>query len=199
MKSNLTYSIYYTPNAQTTEDSAINYLCYDGKVHIRFHDYNDDMIIIGFEKKLSYLLTYLMNFSYIPKVIGVYTNEMLIDTFLKTSDLASIYAAIDQNSCSRKFKGIKLKPNYKRDNCQPFGAVDPACFPLIVIDGIEQAGNLNTFLSALRISLSEYLFNDSYVVILHENRQMNANKKFINKERKRQAHADAEFAVTQLW
>lgn len=198
MVTDLTYSIYYTPSADI-DDEVINYICFDNKVHVRFRDFNSEMLIVGFEKKLSYLLTYLMNYSYLPKVIGVYDDKTLIDTFLKSSDVAMIYSSISNNSCGKIFKGIKLKPNYRKNDCQPFGKVNIKCFPIKVVDGIVQTGDLNTFLSTLKISLDEYLFNDSYMIILRQDKKLDINKKFINRENKKQSRAASDFDITQLW
>lgn len=198
MSNDLTYSIYYTPNADNA-DEVINYICFDNKVHVRFRDFNSEMLVIGFEKKLSYLLTYLMNYSYLPKVIGVYDNATLIDTFLKSSDVATIYSSISNNTCGKTFKGIRLKPNYKKSACEPFGSVNPRCFPAKVVDGVIQIGDLHTFLSTLKISLDEYLFNDSYVIILHEDKKVDINKKFINRQNKKFNPAISDFNITELW
>lgn len=198
MVTDLTYSIYYTPSADI-DDGVINYICFDNKVHVRFRDFNSEMLIVGFEKKLSYLLTYLMNYSYLPKVIGVYDDKTLIDTFLKSSDVAAIYSSISNNSCGKTFKGIRLKPNYRKNDCQPFGKVDIKCFPIKIVDGIIQTGDLNTFLSTLKISLDEYLFNDSYMIILREDKKLDINKKFINRENKKQSRVASDFDITELW
>ena len=198
MNNELTYSIYYTPDADATNE-VVNYICFDNKVHVRFRDFNSEMLVIGFEKKLSYLLTYLMNYSYLPKVIGMYDNSTLIDTFLKSSDVAAIYASISNNTCGKTFKGIRLKPNYKKNDCEPFGKVDVRCFPTKIVDGVLQIGDLHTFLSTLKISLDEYLFNDSYVIILREDKKININKKFINRQNKKQSKLASDFDITQLW
>lgn len=198
MNKELTYSIYYTPNEDISNE-VINYICFDNKVHVRFRDFNSEMLIIGFEKKLSYLLTYLMNYSYLPKVIGMYDQATLIDTFLKSSDVAAIYSAIASNSCCKNFKGIKLKPNYKRGKCEPFGEVDINCFPTNYIDGLIQMGDLHTFLSVLKVSLTEYLFNDSYVIILREAKKLDINRKFINRQNKKQNKISSDFDIAELW
>lgn len=198
MNKELTYSIYYTPS-HDVEDAVINYICFDNKVHVRFRDFNSEMLIIGFEKKLSYLLTYLMNYSYLPKVIGMYDENTLINTFLKSSDIASIYSSISKNTCGKVFKGIKLKPNYRKSECKPFGDVDFNCFPIKLVDGLAQVSDLQTFLSTLKVSLDEYLFNDSYVVILREDKKIDINRKFINRQIKKQSNSSNDFDITELW
>ena len=178
----LTYSICYTPSQKISDDAAINYLCFDGKVHVRFRDFNSEMLVMGFERKLIYLLTYLMNYSYAPKVIGMYDENAIIDAFLKSADVTAIYQAIEAHSCAKSFKGIKLKKNYKRQGINSaFGTNEPSCFPLRALDSIVETGDLQTFLNMFRISLDEYLFNDSYIIILHEAKPLTANKKFLNK------------------
>ena len=58
---------------------------------------------------------------------------------------------------------------------------------------------LFTFLSTLKISLDEYLFNDSYVIILREDKKIDINKKFINRQNKKQSKLASDFDITQLW
>lgn len=197
-KNNLTCMICYAPNI-ACETTNFNYLCFDDKVHLRFRDFNSEMIISGFEKKLGYLLSYLMNYSYLPSVLNIYDKETLIETFLKSNDVINIYNSISKNIFNNKFKGIQLKLNYRKGPCEGFGAVTSSCFPRRVVDGVEQVGNLSTFLSAFNISLDSYLFDDRYTVLIVENKSKNPNKKFINKEIKRQERAVIHFDVAQLW
>ena len=60
----LTCSVLYTPskNDLAIDSDNLKYLCRDNKIHIRFRDYNKKQVIRGFESKLTYLLTYLMNY-----------------------------------------------------------------------------------------------------------------------------------------
>lgn len=198
IKDNLTCMLCYTPN-DVNDALSLNYLCFDDKIHLRFRDFKSEMIISGFEKKLTYLLSYLMNYSYLPKVLNIYNNETLIDTFLKSSDVTNIYNSIRKNICNQKFKGIQLKANYKKGECAAFGAVNSNCFPRRIIDGVEQAGNLYTFLSAFNISLDNYLFDDRYKVIIMEDRGINPNIKFIKKQIKRQERDSTQFDIARLW
>lgn len=198
--SRLTYSIYYTPADDLLNAFPINYICSDNKIHSRFRDFNSEELIIGFEKKLAYLLTYLMNYSYLPRIIGDYDTDTLIKNFLKSSDVATIIAAVNIYNGS-KIRGIRLRKNYnKKVDCKPFGDTDSNCFPLNIKDDIIQCGDLNSFLSKLKISLDEYLFNDSYVIILREHREFEVNKKFINKMNKKLSRlSSSNYNVEELW
>lgn len=201
MSKELTYSIYYTPNAISDID-AMDFTCWDKKVHIRFRDFNKEEIICGFEKKLTYLLSYLMNFSYLPKVIGMYEEKALVDNFLKTSDVFKIVSAISEHISGEPLKGIKLYKNYRKSvtTLEPFGAVTANCFPLKSTDGIIQQGSLATFLEILKVDLAEYLFNDNYMIVIRENKAINPNKKFINKSVKKSNRCRmSNLDIAELW
>ena len=60
----LTCSILYTPSVSRIKTNIDNlkYICRDNKIHIRFKDYNKKQVIKGVEAKLTYLITYLMNY-----------------------------------------------------------------------------------------------------------------------------------------
>lgn len=196
----LTYSIYYTPSYDLKEHNDINYICSDNKIHIRFRDYNKEEIISGFEKKLTYLLTYLMNYSYLPKTVGNYDTKVLMDNFLKTDDVLEILNSISTYISAKVFKGFKLKANYKRSECLPFGCIDQDCFPLNCNDNIYETGSLKDFLEKLKINLTEYLFNDSYMIIIRENKGKTVNNKFINKQNKKlEKLRDSKLDLVELW
>ena len=166
----------------------INYICSDNKVHIRFRDYDSSAVIAGFEHKLTYLLTYLMNYSYMQQVIVPYDTDMLIANFLQTADVSKINACIRMTTHVDKYKGIKLRKNYKPSSAEtykPYGKVCVDCFPEKIENGIIKAGDLNFFLAYFNISLAEYLFNDNYVIILSDLTLDSINKKFINKMNKK--------------
>ena len=61
MEKKLSYSLVYTPDTATSE--LTNPVCSDKRIHIRFRDFNKPQMISGFERKLTYLMTALMNYS----------------------------------------------------------------------------------------------------------------------------------------
>lgn len=193
----LTYSLNYTPSFKT--NSEINFICSDNKIHVRLDNFYTEITIEGFEKKLTYLLTYLINYSYLPKVIGVEKESLLIETFLKTSDISAINEAIRKHFNFDNFKGLNLRKNYKKLNCNTFGLTDSNCFPLLYEENITQAGDLNTFLSILNISLDEYLFNDSYSIIIHEVSNKDMNKKFTQKQQRKINKSIQQNSFVELW
>lgn len=196
----LTYSIYYTPNNKKSDFEDSNYVCSDKKVHIRFSDYNSEQIIAGFEKKLTYLFTYLINYSYLPNVINQSNIRDLIENFSRMSDILTINNIIMNHISLRDFKGFKVRANYKKKDCKPFGEITPEVFPVEWIDDTAVKGSLDIFLSKLKISLDDYLFNDSYVIIIREDKYINFNKKFINKlNRKSERKKAKDFDLVELW
>ena len=196
-----TYGIYYSPAEDKIDDKIINYVCYDNKIHVRFKDYNSEEIIVGFEKKLTYLLTYIMNYSYLPKVVGEYDENKIIYNFLKTNDVNEILNCIKNYIYDVKIKDIKLRKNYNRkDKIKPFGDVNPECFPLNENNGILIGGDLKTFLRKFKINLNDYLFNDSYIIIISKDREIDINKKFIDRMNRRLSKVEASnYDVTELW
>ena len=196
----LTYSIFYTPSWDPLSHNELNYVCSDNKIHIRFRDFDNEQVISGFERKLTYLLTYLMNYSYLPSIIGKYDDKTLIKNFSKSLDVLQVTHAIDLYISDRKSKGIKLKVNYKKSKCLPFGSVNKDCFPLNMKDDVIEVGSLKAFLNKLKINLDEYLFNDSYIIILRENKRKDVNNKFINKQAKKLEKTKGfNLSLAELW
>lgn len=180
----LTYSLLYTPNRKT--DNSLNYICSDNRIHIRFKDYNKEEMVVGFEKKLTYLFTYLINYSEYMQVHQNASAEDKLKYFMQSQDVRHIYEAISYVKQVR-FKGFKVYPNYKRkEECKNFGDVSEFVFPLSYdsLNNLEYGG-LEAFLNKLNIKLYDYLFNDSYAIIIHKDKNNNYNSKFVNKENKR--------------
>ena len=174
--SSLTYSVLYTPDTKT--NSQLNYVCSDKKIHVRFRDFNDEQIISGFEKKLTYLFTYLVNFSKIKELFGVCSPEIVMQALLDSSDVKQIEDDLKYKK-QIDFKKFRLFVNYKRDNCIPFGKIDNKVFPMELDErGVAKDGNLDTFLKILKVDLLEYLFNDSYSIIIHRDYHQNINNKY---------------------
>lgn len=180
---NLTYSLCYTPSTKQF-NKELNFICTDDRIHIRLDNYNIPKLIFGFEKKLTYLLTYLFNYSYLP-IISCYDSDLdnLFNKFLTTSDVVKIIQQIQEVYSDFKFKGLKVVKNYKKINYKMFGDLNIKCFPLDQ-DKCELA-SLDMFLNILKINLYDYLFNDSFTVIIHETKEEKHLNKFINKQNKK--------------
>lgn len=197
----LTYSIMYTP--ALSEEKAVKYTCWDNKIHIRFKDYKKAQVVEGFEAKLAYLLSYLINFSYLPNILEVKNEKILIEDFLSTDDAKTILATIESymSNYNFKFNGIKLSKNYNRQNeLKYFGKAFLECFPFNRNKEIAYKACLKEFLLNLgKISLFDYLFNDGYKIIIHEAKERKINK-FERKQLKLDNMiAESESGLIELW
>ena len=192
----LTYSILYTPELKTSPN--INYVCSDNKIHVRFRDFNKEQIITGFEKKLTYLLSYLVNFSYINNLFDICDIKTVVNALLDSEDVKKIYNSIKYNK-QIDFKCFRLTPNYKKTDCIAFGKVLEEVFPLEYDEfGALKQATLETFLSKLKIGLLEYLFNDSYSIIIHKKQDEDINEKFKNKETRKETRLENTDYI-KLW
>lgn len=204
MNTELTYSLMFTPSL--SKQSLCNPVCSDKKIHIRFRDFNKPQVISGFEKKLTYLLAYLMNYSYISTLFDlknsvkekIFNEKALIDALLSSEDLNTIYQEIAVTK-QLNFTGFKLTTNYnKKSETAAFGKLCQTAFPLDYdAFGDVKMCDLNTFLKKLNITLLEYLFNDAYAIVIHEIDNSDVNVKFTNKELRREAHIKTDFVT--LW
>ena len=165
---------------------------------IRFRDVNKPQVISGFERKLTYLMTYLMNYSYISELFDHCNEKTLINALLDSKDVEKLFNAIKYDK-QINFKAFKLSANYKRkDELVIFGKLEQTAFPLDYDEfNAPMKGDLETFLRKLKVGLLEYLFNDSYSIILHEKDENDANVKFINKELRKNRAAESDFV--ELW
>lgn len=195
----LTYSINFTPNLKINKSkNVLNYACADNRIHFRFKDFNNQEIISGFEKKLTYLMTYLFNYSYLPKIDdSVSNNKDLKNNFLNTKEVTYILNEIKRVVLNFNIKGFLAHLNYNRsDMIVPFGKVDINCFPVFETDLIIK-GSLNYFLKEFNIDLITYLFDDRYIVILREVKESKFNNKFINKQNKQKVKINNN--LVKLW
>lgn len=192
----LTYSIIYTPDLIT--EQGINYVCSDNKIHVRFRDFNKPQMISGFEKKLTYLVTYLMNYSYTSELFEHCNEKTLINALLDSPDMEKIYNAIKYDK-QIDFKCFRLTANYKRKEERiAFGKLEQTAFPLMYDEfGAPKSADLDTFLHKLKIGLLEYLFNDSYSILIHEKTESDVNVKFVNKELRKNRNSQSDYV--ELW
>lgn len=195
-------SVIFTNNQYNYEGilDVDKYICFDNKIHVRFRDFNKEEFIIGFEKKLVYLLSYLINYSYIPKLSQKYSNKTILSHFLSYQEVIDIIYTISSH-VNRNFTGLTIKPNYKKhqNNYKYFGDVDAKFFPICIKEDLIQESSLNVFLDAFNISLYEYLFNDNYIIWLH-NKEFKVNTKFeTRKLRKLNNRKDKNINLVELW
>lgn len=90
-----------------------------------------------------------------------------------------------------QYRGIKIKENYKRSECNPLGDCNPECFPF------TNEGGLNAFLKNFHITLNDYLFDDNYSVVIKSKYTDKYNTKFKNKIKRKISKANADFV--KLW
>lgn len=191
---NLTYSLIYTPSLKNT--NYLDFICFDNKIHFRFKDFNKEERITGFEKKFTYLISYLFNFEYVWNInLNLEDN---LKAFYRLEDVVQIYEVVRETILDSKFKGFKAYINYKRsDEAACFGEVDKDCFPLIKEENVYKKGSLKTFLTILNVDLKNYLFNDGYSILIHKNKNKVINEKFIKKQNKKELNKNVQYE--QLW
>ena len=132
---NLVYS--FSINRQDISD--INFVCSDDRIHFRFKDYIKSEIIRGFEKKLTYLLSYLFNFDYKLKNTTNKPFKEVLNDFLHTSDIIYLTKIIEDNITYKNFKGLKGRVSYNKTNATqyPFGKINKEYFP------VDKEGEIN--------------------------------------------------------
>jgi len=198
----INYSIIYTPTELKLKQDIIKYLCYDNKIHIRLRDFNKEEFLVGFEKKLSYLLSYLINYAYIPKLIGRHTDKEILEGFFESDDMVRLIDFLKLHYADEiEFKGLVIKPVYKKNqkNYKPFGNNDAKFFPDYIKSVSSELGELISFLNMLELQLYNYLFNDNYIIWVHE-KDFTANKKFDNKKLKKlNKQNDKTSNIVELW
>lgn len=194
-KDKYTCSILYNPETKTNYYNA-KYVCSDGKIHIRFKDFDKPQLIEGFEAKLAYLISFIFyEGNYSTKEEFLESNDIwLLNEYLKRG--------IEKYN-NYKYKGLFLLDNYsKKDETVRFGVHDSDCFPDPVRQNNENEGSyssknkLNVFTEELKIgNIIDFLFNDSYKIIIHRKREIKENK-FVRKQKKLQ---DKQSDLFELW
>lgn len=184
-------------------------LCIDNKIHIRFRDYGAKEVIAGFEDKLTYMLTYLFNKEFTPTIEefeGAMTQghsfvwSRYLPLFMDSQSYKEIESVISKNIVG--YSGILLTPKYvKKPYTNPweqFGSIqDGASIPST---GPGGEGILKQFLSVFKVSLEDYLFNDSYQFVIDEKMVAETiNSKFIKKGRPNKEVKDIKVEVPELW
>lgn len=197
MDTELTYSLVYTPDFPRT--AAFNPICSDKKIHIRLRDFDKPQIIKGFERKLAYLITYLINYGDLSLVsmLNLCDQKTILKAFLENEDMKQLYRTIKYEK-QIDFKSFVVKANYKKSEHVAFGNVLRSVFPITYDKfGAPKEGSLKTFLEKLKLTLLEYLFDDSYSIIIHKVSTQELNAKYINKENRKVNKLLSDFE--KLW
>lgn len=199
----INYSLIFTNNREEGSAEINKYLCFDNKIHIRLRDFNKEEVLTGFEKKFTYLLSYLINYLYIPKLVGKYSDKEILESFLLDETVEQIIDFI--RSCiydsGIQYSGLLLKLNYKKDKnkYKAFGDTDAKFFPLQVKNNVTEAGSFEFFLTTFNLDLYNYLFNDDYAIWLHE-KDLKPNKKFETRKLKKiNKLINKNINIVELW
>ncbi len=189
---NLTYSLIYTPSTITND--IVKYTCSDGRIHIRFKNFNGPQVIQGFESKLTYLVSFIFHENHCNS----------IEEFMNLNDVWLLNQYLEQGLSkytftSYKYRGLKVFKNYdKQVNTDAFGVYNPSCFPHnLKEDNNHIEGNkIDFFIKNLHIiDLNEFLFNEGYRIIIHKKKETKDNK-FIRKQKKIK---EKESNLIELW
>lgn len=193
----LTYKLTYTPSTDTgygAEEKNINFLCSDNKLHVRLREYDCETVIHGFIDKLTYLVTYLVNYvdfnSFVEnKNIEFYEKEV--------NKILSEY--IEHLLHDVNYRGIKILPCYRKiKQHKDLGFIPYNLCPYS--NGSEKC-SLHFFLQTLNTNIYDFLFNDSYeVVITKKENRSSVYSKFIKKAMTKTKNKQKEDKkVIKLW
>lgn len=200
------YKLVYSPNIKKSDN--INYCYKDGKIHVRLNKFgHKNQIISGFEDKLSFLVTFLIN-KFVDReilskdVMNKALNDKddsllnnIVDSFIKESeeyelvrDTISKHLHVE----SSDFKIVTL--NYKRikSSLDRIGE----CYLFLNDDSIYYC-DLSLFFYHLNFmssndKIDEFLFNDKYYIEISNKEFKVNNDKFIKKYAERENY-------TKLW
>ena len=173
----------------------INPSCSDNKIHIRFSKFTEPETIVGFEGKLTYLITLMFckDFSYFgierddiksTKLDFKTVWEKYIPKFKESHSFKAILSAVQSKY---PVKDILLAPMYLRDGYKnpwrQFGEIGDDCYVQVNRDGyLKGCCSLTDFITSFKVTLEEFLLNDSIYLRISEFSPKNVNKKFLNKE-----------------
>ena len=194
----LTYKYVFSPNEVKSDLLDINFLCHDNKVHIRLRDYSKAEVLKGFEAKLTYLITYLFNYTFLPKFVGRSDVKALLKNFnSKSEEMKELNEAL-RPYMQEEFKGIKVSANYrKKSTFSPFGTLEPDFCPTLKDGKLITSTGLKFFLKSFNTTLQDFLFNDAYEVVLVVEKQKTLYNKFKNKQERKKTRGKA--VEVSLW
>lgn len=179
----LTYKLIYTPSNESyylLEESDINFVCSDGKIHIRLRDYGDkEEVISGFINKLTYLVTYLVNYMVNSNPERYNSTDKLLESSTEIIN-NSIGRFIGLTIHNDNYKGIKISKNYRKvKHYDILGGIPTELCPYS--NGKDKC-SIDLFLRTFGINLHDYLFNDAYEVVICKNDKKSNYNKFLNKQ-----------------
>lgn len=194
----LTYKYVFSPNEVKSDLLDINFLCHDNKVHIRLRDYTKAEVLKGFEAKLTYLITYLFNYNFLPKFVGKPDLKALLKNFnTKSDEMKELNEAL-RPYMQEDFKGIKVTANYRKSgNFSPFGTLDPDFCPTLKDGKLMISTGLKFFLKSFNTTLQDFLFNDAYEVILVVEKEKILYNKFKNRQERKKTKGQT--VEVSLW
>ena len=183
----MTYKIVYNPELEDYTPAVakdINFMCSDGRLHIRLRDYDHEEVIHGFINKLTYLVTYLFQ----RQIITDGLTNNIIEKFVKND---SDFIEVQEWLCNlfweygKNLKGLKISKNYrkiKKDVETPLGSFLPGTCPLEC--GLRY-GNIRFFEDSLRMfPMEEFLLNDAVEIVISKETVKESYSKFTNKKKK---------------
>lgn len=198
------YKLVYAPEIESTN---VNYLYKDNKVHVRLSRFGHRyQIISGFEGKLSFLVTFLIN-DFVAKSM---MSKNLIDRASKDKDNKVLKEMIDSfERNSKDYKAVKenISEYMHRDNLTfkivPFDykrlktSLDKIgeCYNLYIDNSCSNISGLYLFMLYFNIdsSINSFLFDDCYYIEITRRSVKVNNQKFIKK------HAEKENDYVKLW
>ena len=177
------------------EIKEINPSCTDNKIHIRFSKYDEPEMIVGFEGKLTYLISLMFckEFSY----FGIERDDIkstkldfktVWEKYIpKFKESASFKAILEAVQTKYPVKDILLAPMYLKDGYKnpwrQFGDIYEGCYVESKREGyLKGCCTLTDFCTMFNVKLTDFLLNDSIYLRISEFTPKNVNKKFLNKE-----------------
>ena len=207
-----TFKVVVDPNIVVEE---CNPVCYDKTIHIRFANYDSSKTIAGIEDKLTYLLTYLFNkefaYYYVDRDdIAANTTDFkkLWEKYIKRfKESDSFKAVLNVVQTKYKVKDILLAPMYLKNGYKnawkQFGHLDDGAYISVRSENyLNGSGSLQLFTDTFKLSLKDLLLNDSVYFRVSEYTPKDVNKKFLNKERTKDAKKKKnldKYVANSLW
>lgn len=177
-------------------------ICSDGYLHIRFRDYENECDIVGFEQKLTYLITTIFNkgfyFMEIPDRDKTskdfkYIWDKYSEKFLNSSHISEL---LDELKVMYPgLKGIKLYPNYRKDGykdaMRQFGSVAEGAYPALHSDNGSDGRCfsffflISSFSTPSSFKIRNFLFDDKCYLKISELKTYDVYSKFVNRKNRK--------------
>ena len=171
----------YSPRLEESKKVVDTYICSDHYIHIRMTDIIKPQVFRGFEKKLLYLISYLLHNG-------------------KDSEIINVEEALKRMVLVSKFKGIKILNNYKKTECVKIGDVALGVFPTINGQGLDffcKSFALDDHIKSTTDSILSFLLDSRYWIEVKEVKKEKETK-FDRKIKKRNL-TTSESNFVELW